>query len=91
MLGFSKRTTERLTAGSESPEGARYVSVRFGNVLGSRGSMLTTFRQQVADGGPITVTHPDVTRYFMTISEAVHLVLQAATLGRNSETLAIRN
>ncbi len=89
VLGYSKRTTERLTAGSDSGEGSRYVSVRFGNVLGSRGSMLTTFRQQVADGGPITVTHPDVTRYFMTISEAVHLVLQAATFGRDSETLIL--
>ncbi len=89
VLGHSKRTTERLTAGIRPPYEGRYLSVRFGNVLGSRGSMLTAFRSQIARGGPVTVTHPDVTRYFMTIPEAVHLVLQAATLGRDSETLIL--
>ncbi len=89
VLGYSKRTTERLTAGMEPPAGGRYLSVRFGNVLGSRGSMLASFRAQIAAGGPITVTHRDVTRYFMTIPEAVHLVLQAATIGRDSETLIL--
>ena len=89
VLGYSKRTTERLTAGIEPPSDGRYLSVRFGNVLGSRGSMLSSFRAQIAAGGPVTVTHRDVTRYFMTIPEAVHLVLQAATIGRDSETLIL--
>ena len=89
VLGHSKRTTERLTAGIVPPQSGRYLSVRFGNVLGSRGSVLTAFRSQISAGGPVTVTHPEVTRYFMTVKEAVHLVLQAATLGRDSETLIL--
>lgn len=90
VLGYSKKVTERLTAGSDAPvAGGRYLSVRFGNVLGSRGSVLTAFRAQIASGGPITVTHPDVTRFFMTIPEACHLVLQAAAIGDDSETLIL--
>ena len=89
VLGYSKKTTERLTAGMSAPAGGRYLSVRFGNVLGSRGSVLTAFRAQIASGGPVTVTDPEVTRFFMTIPEACHLVLQAATIGDDSETLIL--
>jgi FlaA1/EpsC-like NDP-sugar epimerase len=93
VLGQTKLMTERLTA-SMAPEPtpygpSRYLSVRFGNVLGSRGSVLTAFRHQIAHGGPVTVTHPDVTRYFMTIPEAVHLVLQAALIGDHGEVLIL--
>ena len=66
VLGFVKRICERLTAEVADRTGLPYVSVRFGNVLGSKGSMLGVFERQIRDGGPITVTHPDVTRYFMT-------------------------
>ena len=88
VLGLSKRITERLIAhwGTSHPG---WVSVRFGNVLGSRGSVITTFRYQIRKGGPVTVTDRDVTRYFMTIREAVHLVLQASVLGRSGETLIL--
>ena len=89
ILGRSKMATERMTAGATPPSEGRYVSVRFGNVLGSRGSVLNTFRRQIKEGGPVTVTHPDVTRYFMTITEAVHLVLQAAAVGAHGETLVL--
>ena len=89
VLGYSKRIGERLTAWfSDAAEGV-YLSVRFGNVLASRGSVLDTFQAQVANGGPITVTHPDVTRYFMTIPEAVQLVIQAGAFGRDGEALVL--
>ena len=89
VLGRTKLMTERMTASVLSSNGNRYLSVRFGNVLGSRGSVLTAFRHQIANGGPVTVTDPEVTRYFMTIPEAVHLVLQAAVIGEHSETLIL--
>jgi len=89
VLGYSKRITERLTAYTAQVCPGTFLSVRFGNVLGSRGSVFTTFSAQIADGGPITVTHPDVTRYFMTIQEAVHLVVQAAAIGRDGEALVL--
>jgi dTDP-glucose 4,6-dehydratase len=89
VLGYSKLITERLTASMPADVDQKYVSVRFGNVLGSRGSVLHTFRYQIAQGGPVTVTHEDVTRYFMTVGEAVHLVLQASVLGRHGETLIL--
>ncbi|HLY66393.1 MAG TPA: nucleoside-diphosphate sugar epimerase/dehydratase [Chloroflexota bacterium] len=89
VLGYSKRITERLTAYVSAQTGRAYVSVRFGNVLGSRGSVLTTLCAQVAAGGPVTVTDPDVSRYFMLADEAVHLVLQAAAIGRAGEVLVL--
>lgn len=89
ILGYSKRATERLTATMADRTGRAYVSVRFGNVLGSRGSMLITFEGQIARGGPITVTDAECTRYFMMIEEAVTLTLQAAVHGRSSEVLVL--
>ena len=90
VLGFSKKIAERLTAdvASRTNQG-KYISVRFGNVLGSRGSVLMSFRDQIAKGGPVTVTHRGVTRYFMTISEAVQLVVQAGAIGRSGEVLVL--
>jgi len=89
VLGYSKRTAERLTAYMAGQAAGSYLSVRFGNVLGSRGSVLTALSAQVEAGGPVTVTHPEVTRYFMTADEAVQLVLQAAVVGRGSEVLIL--
>lgn len=89
VLGYSKRITERLTARVAQEARGCFVSVRFGNVLGSRGSVLTAFTAQVAAGGPVTVTHPDVTRYFMTVQEAVQLVIQAAAVGAKGQALIL--
>jgi FlaA1/EpsC-like NDP-sugar epimerase len=89
ILGYSKRIAERLTAYQASQTGGSYLSVRFGNVLGSRGSILTSMSAQVAAGGPVTVTHPEVSRYFMTADEAVQLVLQAAVIGSGGEVLVL--
>jgi FlaA1/EpsC-like NDP-sugar epimerase len=89
VLGYSKRITERLTAHAARDDDGTFLSVRFGNVLGSRGSVLATFSAQVAAGGPLTVTHPEVTRYFMTVQEAVQLVIQAAAIGRPGEALVL--
>ena len=90
ILGYSKRIAERVTAyfGANSAQG-KYISVRFGNVLGSRGSVLLSFRDQIEKGGPVTVTHKGVTRYFMTISEAVQLVIQAGAIGTSGEVLVL--
>lgn len=90
VLGFSKKIAERLTADiSSRTNQGKYISVRFGNVLGSRGSVLMSFRDQIAKGGPVTVTHRGVTRYFMTISEAVQLVVQAGAIGQTGEVLVL--
>lgn len=89
MLGHSKRVAEKLTSWMASETGRPYLSVRFGNVIGSRGSMLPTFRRLIDQGGPVTVTHPEVTRYFMTIPEASHLVIQAGAIGRPAEVMIL--
>lgn len=88
VLGYSKRIGERLTAAMMTERGA-YLSVRFGNVLGSRGSVLISFAAQAARGGPLTVTDPDVTRYFMTVQEAVELVIQAGAIGSHGQVLVL--
>ncbi|MFV0524525.1 MAG: polysaccharide biosynthesis protein [Acidimicrobiales bacterium] len=89
VLGATKRLAELLAADTARRDRGVVVNVRFGNVLGSRGSVLPTFLAQIAAGGPVTVTDPDATRYFMTIPEAVRLVLQAAVIGRDAETLIL--
>lgn len=89
VLGHSKRVGEKLTAWMAEETGMRYLSVRFGNVIGSRGSMLPTFKTLIEAGGPLTVTHPDVTRFFMTIPEACQLVVQAGGIGEPGEVLIL--
>lgn len=89
QLGYSKRAAEQLTAWMDQQTEGRYLSVRFGNVIGSRGSMLPTFTNLIEQGRPLTVTHPDVTRYFMTIPEACQLVLQAGGIGNPGEVLIL--
>ncbi len=88
-MGVTKRIAELIVTQAAHQHGGRFVSVRFGNVLGSRGSVLNIFREQIALGGPVTVTHPEMRRYFMTIPEAVMLVLQAMTLGKGGETFVL--
>lgn len=89
VLGSTKRLAERLTAWQALHADGKYLSVRFGNVIGSRGSVLRTFLHQIERGGPVTITHPGVTRYFMTIPEACELVIQAAAIGRDGEVLVL--
>ncbi len=90
VMGTTKRAAELIVSavGTNARDG-NYLSVRFGNVLASNGSVVTVFRQQIADGGPVTVTHPEMKRYFMTIPEAVQLVLQASTMGKGSEVFVL--
>ncbi|NMR30016.1 polysaccharide biosynthesis protein [Crystallibacter degradans] len=89
VLGHSKRVAEKITAWLAQQTGLKYVSVRFGNVLGSRGSVLPLFNQQIRNGGPVTVTDADATRFFMTIPEACQLVIQAGAIGRGGEVLIL--
>jgi FlaA1/EpsC-like NDP-sugar epimerase len=89
IMGTTKRAAELLVHQAAEATGKPYVVVRFGNVLGSRGSVVLSFKEQIARGGPVTVTHPDMERFFMTIPEAVQLTLQAATIGRGGEVFTL--
>lgn len=89
VMGATKRVGELLVREVARRTGRAYVIVRFGNVLSSRGSVLPRFRRQLAEGGPITVSHPEARRFFMTVNEAVQLILQAAAIGRSGETFVL--
>ena len=90
VMGASKRLAELVVQAMQARStGTRFVSVRFGNVLGSRGSVIPIFKKQIAQGGPVTVTHPEMRRYFMTIPEAVQLIIQAGAMGKGGEVFVL--
>jgi FlaA1/EpsC-like NDP-sugar epimerase len=90
VMGASKRAAELVLAEMARQHGdTRFMAVRFGNVLGSSGSVIPKFKEQIARGGPVTVTHPDIIRYFMTIPEAARLVIQAAAIGESGQVLVL--
>ncbi|MEJ5313587.1 MAG: nucleoside-diphosphate sugar epimerase/dehydratase [Anaerolinea sp.] len=89
IMGATKRLAEMIVLDAARRSGRSYSVVRFGNVLGSRGSVVPLFKRQIARGGPVTITHPEMRRYFMTIPEAVHLVLQASAMGEGGETFVL--
>jgi FlaA1/EpsC-like NDP-sugar epimerase len=89
VMGASKRLAEMVCQGLQSDTGTRFVIVRFGNVLGSSGSVIPKFREQIAKGGPVTITHPEITRYFMSIPEAAQLLMQAGLMGKGGEIFVL--
>jgi FlaA1/EpsC-like NDP-sugar epimerase len=89
VMGATKRMAEMIVLDTARRTGKAFSVVRFGNVLGSRGSVVPLFKRQIARGGPVTVTHPEMKRYFMTIPEAVHLVLQASAMGDSAEVFVL--
>jgi FlaA1/EpsC-like NDP-sugar epimerase len=89
IMGVTKRIAELLVQDAAMATGRPFVTVRFGNVLGSRGSVVPLFEDQIDNGGPVTITHPEVRRYFMTIPESVQLILQATTMGRGGEVFVL--
>jgi FlaA1/EpsC-like NDP-sugar epimerase len=89
MMGATKRVAELVIGAFQKEYGTKFVSVRFGNVLGSNGSVVPIFKEQIAAGGPVTVTHPEMRRYFMTIPEAAQLVLQAFSIGKGGEVFVL--
>jgi FlaA1/EpsC-like NDP-sugar epimerase len=89
VMGASKRLAEMVCQAMQKESGTRFVMVRFGNVLGSAGSVIPKFREQIANGGPVMVTHPEISRYFMSVPEAAQLVLQAGAMGTGGELFVL--